>query len=118
MNAHVYGVLTVGGSGGDITLYGCRFQEKSYYLLRTSEAALCGMIEEYENSEINNLFQQTTDHVEGWELGAELLERYSWRRLYPVYLNPTYKERILASYLKKSPNLSGHWRRFIGRDQH
>lgn len=113
MREEVYKVLTVGGAGGDITLYGCQHKGKSYYVLRINEAFWYDMLDESEGQGINNLLQQTSDHVEGWELGIKLLERYSWRRLHPVYLNPAYKERILASYLEKSAELSWRWKKLI-----
>lgn len=115
MSKEVQKILTIGGSGGEITLY-CYHSETTYYWLETSEVASYDMLDEAEKQGIEDWIQQRSNHVVGWELGIGLMERYPWWRLYPVYINPAYKEQVLEAYLKESPRLSWQWKKAFGRD--
>lgn len=61
--------------------------------------------------------------VDSWEAAVELLDRYPWPKLFPVFVHPDFKRQLwdamqerLPNYSETSQSAEQNWRRICGQD--
>lgn len=92
-------IIVVGAEGGRITLFGRKREDGEWQFSReTDERTLMGMMPEDDREGL--CFYSESDVVSGWEAGLELISRYPWTRLYPLYVHPEFADRVMQEVLK------------------
>lgn len=102
-------ILYLGAMGGNIRIFGKRSSDGSWIFHTTSNelTLVCDLVKD---DTLNGLAYQVTGAVEGWDNALKLLPR-RWQNLYPKYVHPEFRERILK--LVKQMDCRGmvHWYR-------
>jgi hypothetical protein len=79
-------ILRVGAEGGDITLHGVRTENGWRFQRKVVDQTAC-MLDE-EEIRHDSLFTSS------WDEALALLDRYPWRRLYPLEVHPEFQQAV------------------------
>jgi hypothetical protein len=96
-------ILEIGGEGGSIHLT----ESNGKFQYATNEAAALDMLDEEEQLEIKAILEARNagNFFDTFESAMEsLLKRYPIFSLYPLFVHPEYKKRILEYYKKHLQN--------------
>jgi hypothetical protein len=94
-------ILEVGGEGGSIMFFRTKSNE---YAFTTDESVMRDMLSEEDQKDIE--FVKRSDTFESFDEAMEsLLKKYPVFNLYPITVNPSFKDRINAyfkQYVKRT----------------
>lgn len=87
-------ILKVGAEGGCICLYGRKDENGEWQFLReTDERTLSDMLSDEDREGLS--FYSKTEPVTGWHNALEILNRYPWPCLYPLYVHQEFSDAVL-----------------------
>jgi|HubBroStandDraft_1064217.scaffolds.fasta_scaffold78769_2 hypothetical protein len=87
-------ILEIGAEGGSLKVLG-RLDDNCmpYYSIQLRDQSLEFLSEEESGSTI----RRDSEWTASWDDAIKNLGRYPWPMLYPLYVHPDYRERVLAN---------------------
>jgi hypothetical protein len=79
-------IIEVGAEGGSLALYGFR-TERGWSFMRKVIDWTPELIDE-------ERIQKKSAVVDSWEAALELLDRYHWPKLSPIFIHPDFRQQI------------------------
>jgi hypothetical protein len=112
-------VLEVGTEGGSLTLIGREGEGGAWRFARITDDQSEALFGE---ADVPNTAPDLSAiaWVDGWESGLQLLDRYPWVRLHPVYVHPDFVDRVRAAVEERLSDpgdefARDNWRRLFWR---
>ena len=92
-------IVVIGAEGGDFTLYGWKSKDGEWrFSCESNEQTLMDMMPKDDRNGLHSCSKSGI--ASSWEEGVELLSRYPWTRLYPLYVHPEFADRVMQEVLK------------------
>jgi hypothetical protein len=97
-------VLEVGAEGGSVTLIGREGADGAW---RFARITIDQSWELFGDEDVPITAPDLTSlvWVDSWEAGLNLMDRYPWVRLSPVYVHPAFVERVKAALEERLTNV-------------
>ena len=99
-------IIEVGAEGGRITLSGYETEQGEWHFFReTDESSFMSLMpkEDTDGPE----FRTESETVSGWDEALNILNRYPWPCLYPLYVHPNFADVVMQE-LKRASAEMGH----------
>jgi hypothetical protein len=92
-------IIKIGAEGGSITLSGWKTSRGTWRFLRaTDERSMKGALSEEDAAGLE--FTSKSAAVSGWNGALQILSRYPWQRLYPLYVHPEFADPVWQEVAK------------------
>ena len=87
-------ILEVGGEGGSLSIWSLGIAgSPERFVVRRNEAAFCELLDEGDAEGMPIAADSNTSRT--FDEALRMLGRYSWYRLYPLYVHPKFVEAVL-----------------------
>lgn len=97
-------ILKVGAEGGSICLYRRKVENGEWqFLHETNERALTDILSNEDRDGLS--FYSKTEPVTGWHNALEILSRYPWPCLCPLYVHQEFRDVVLMALKDYSSDL-------------
>lgn len=87
-------VVEIGGEGGSLSLFASESSAEADYVLAIVDHSL-SFIDE------GGVIEGEQGRATSWPGALKLLDQYPWHMLYPLQVNPEYRERILDAVARR-----------------
>lgn len=102
-------IVEIGGEGGSICLFGARDGQQWHFWRGTDETTLLDLGADVSDGPFVSRSQKAAD----WDEGLQLLDRYAWVNLFPLYVHRDFADRVLDAVKARSRNgrVPSNWAR-------
>lgn len=105
-------IIKIGAEGGSICLYGRKLENSEWQFLReTDESTVIDMLSDIDREGLESCSK--SDPVIGWRNAMEIIDRYPWPCLYPLYVHPEFSDAVMMELKNYKGDTSyidyGHW---------
>ncbi|NVN91684.1 MAG: hypothetical protein HXX11_13920 [Desulfuromonadales bacterium] len=85
-------IVEIGAEGGRITLFGLKIEKGDWLFFVRQTNALIDMLPEGDVAGFD--FQSSSNAVTGWKEALQILSRYRWENLFPLYVHPEFADLV------------------------